>query len=166
MNWILFIIYIGLCFMWGTYWIFIYYLDCAVFSVRYELNAFSNYVQASNSETSDCWLVLESGLLKNMSKSSDQCPGIFFVNKCFHTKCLYGGQNVCILSVCHEGSWLSSIECREASCIYIVFFWVWTPCGLVFGLWYFTGFLCFQLQCAFASVPTILAVHHNPWGLR
>lgn len=38
MNSILFLIYIRLCFPWGTNWIFIYYLDHAVLSVRYELN--------------------------------------------------------------------------------------------------------------------------------
>jgi len=38
MNGILFLIYIRLSFMWGTNWIFIYYLDRTVLSVRCELN--------------------------------------------------------------------------------------------------------------------------------
>ena len=59
-----------------------------------------------------------------------------------------------------------NIGCCKTSCMHIVFFWVLLQYSLVVDFWYFSGILCFQQQCAFASLPSVLAVHHVPWELR
>jgi hypothetical protein len=98
-NWILFLIYIRLRFICGTKWIVIYFLDYTVLSVRNELN-----LLVTPMTDDEYWKVY---CYKNRSKSSIQWSGSFSLNRDFQGKHLYAGENVCVVSVFHEGSWLA-----------------------------------------------------------